>query len=174
VALAKPIYLYLQYQCGDQSSECVGHPLGNVTVFQTSAIAPTLSNETESPHGRCHLDAPCCLHKDLESSHSVLRTASQHEAMSKPEGLGVSNTKARRKSHQSRQQHHHRQDRRHWQRTFAQPTNMSCTSCQTEETPRWREGPAGPRTLCNFCGLIYAKRQQKHHAEPSSYCFSSE
>ncbi|KAJ1961124.1 hypothetical protein H4R35_007484, partial [Dimargaris xerosporica] len=25
------------------------------------------------------------------------------------------------------------------------------------ETPEWRKGPNGPRTLCNACGLIYAK-----------------
>ncbi|KAI8841715.1 hypothetical protein BC829DRAFT_451949 [Chytridium lagenaria] len=32
-----------------------------------------------------------------------------------------------------------------------------CQSCQTTETPEWRRGPHGRRTLCNACGLIYAK-----------------
>eukprot|EP00005_Dracoamoeba_jomungandri_P002056 CAMPEP_0174252588 /NCGR_PEP_ID=MMETSP0439-20130205/1991_1 /TAXON_ID=0 /ORGANISM="Stereomyxa ramosa, Strain Chinc5" /LENGTH=587 /DNA_ID=CAMNT_0015333145 /DNA_START=62 /DNA_END=1825 /DNA_ORIENTATION=+ len=37
-------------------------------------------------------------------------------------------------------------------------TNMFCFHCGVVETPEWRRGPAGPRTLCNACGLQYAKR----------------
>ncbi|KAG1153021.1 hypothetical protein G6F38_000009 [Rhizopus arrhizus] len=32
-----------------------------------------------------------------------------------------------------------------------------CHSCHTSETPEWRRGPNGARTLCNACGLNYAK-----------------
>lgn len=32
--------------------------------------------------------------------------------------------------------------------------------CSTE-TPEWRKGPMGPRTLCNACGLIWAKLARK-------------
>ena len=32
-----------------------------------------------------------------------------------------------------------------------------CHSCNRPETPEWRRGPDGPRTLCNACGLHYAK-----------------
>ncbi|KAF5620830.1 GATA zinc finger domain protein [Fusarium sp. NRRL 52700] len=156
-------------QCTDQSSECVGHPLGNVTVFQTSAIAPTLTNETEPPHRKCHTDAPCCLHGGQETSHSMLHT---DKAMSKPQSRRVSHKKPTRQSHPPKHQH---QDLRLWWVNLRQPINsMSCMSCQTEVTPRWRKGPSGPRTLCNFCGLIYAKRQQKYHDAPSSHCFSSD
>lgn len=28
-----------------------------------------------------------------------------------------------------------------------------CHSCNTTETPEWRRGPDGARTLCNACGL---------------------
>ncbi|ORY97435.1 hypothetical protein BCR43DRAFT_239362 [Syncephalastrum racemosum] len=28
-----------------------------------------------------------------------------------------------------------------------------CYSCHSTETPEWRRGPLGPRTLCNACGL---------------------
>ncbi|KAI8996783.1 hypothetical protein BDB01DRAFT_768478 [Pilobolus umbonatus] len=28
-----------------------------------------------------------------------------------------------------------------------------CHSCNSCETPEWRKGPLGPRTLCNACGL---------------------
>lgn len=38
---------------------------------------------------------------------------------------------------------------------------IQCRKCGTKETPIWRNGPAGDRTLCNVCGLIFAKRSQK-------------
>ncbi|EWZ80225.1 hypothetical protein FOWG_15860 [Fusarium oxysporum f. sp. lycopersici MN25] len=160
-------------QHGVQSSECVGHPLGDVNVFQTSAIASTLSNETESSHSTCHADAPCHLHDDQETLHRSQHTSTQQGTISKCQDLGVSHKRSRRKSYQSRQCHQHRQDMWRWQEN-ALPAKMSCTSCHTNTTPQWREGPSGPRTLCNFCGLIYAKRQQKHHAGASSHCFSSD
>lgn len=34
---------------------------------------------------------------------------------------------------------------------------MECFGCGTTDTPEWRKGPIGPRTLCNACGLVYAK-----------------
>ncbi|KAL4294916.1 hypothetical protein HN51_045761 [Arachis hypogaea] len=30
-----------------------------------------------------------------------------------------------------------------------------CTHCEVEETPQWRNGPMGPKTLCNACGVRY-------------------
>ncbi|KAM0915807.1 hypothetical protein ACQ4PT_010566 [Festuca glaucescens] len=30
-----------------------------------------------------------------------------------------------------------------------------CSHCRTTETPQWREGPDGPSTLCNACGVRY-------------------
>lgn len=32
-----------------------------------------------------------------------------------------------------------------------------CHRCGTTETPEWRRGPKGVRTLCNACGLFHAK-----------------
>lgn len=32
-----------------------------------------------------------------------------------------------------------------------------CLGCNATSTPEWRRGPMGPRTLCNACGLVYAK-----------------
>lgn len=32
-----------------------------------------------------------------------------------------------------------------------------CHSCNISETPEWRRGPDGARTLCNACGLHFAK-----------------
>ncbi|KAI9476132.1 MAG: hypothetical protein EXX96DRAFT_575891 [Benjaminiella poitrasii] len=36
-----------------------------------------------------------------------------------------------------------------------------CHSCNTTDTPEWRRGPDGARTLCNACGLHYAKLLRK-------------
>lgn len=36
-----------------------------------------------------------------------------------------------------------------------------CTDCGTVESPEWRKGPQGPKTLCNACGLRYAKQSRK-------------
>ncbi|KAL7903945.1 hypothetical protein GGI35DRAFT_472761 [Trichoderma velutinum] len=37
----------------------------------------------------------------------------------------------------------------------------SCQSCNRIDTPEWRRGPDGARTLCNACGLQYAKRKRQ-------------
>ncbi|KAG8933115.1 hypothetical protein FRC02_012407 [Tulasnella sp. 418] len=39
-----------------------------------------------------------------------------------------------------------------------------CHSCNITETPEWRRGPDGARTLCNACGLHYAKLVRKRDA----------
>ncbi|KAH8596557.1 hypothetical protein B0O99DRAFT_509783 [Bisporella sp. PMI_857] len=36
-----------------------------------------------------------------------------------------------------------------------------CTDCGTLESPEWRKGPTGPKTLCNACGLRWAKKEKK-------------
>eukprot|EP01113_Clastostelium_recurvatum_P043979 TRINITY_DN7367_c0_g1_i1.p1 TRINITY_DN7367_c0_g1~~TRINITY_DN7367_c0_g1_i1.p1 ORF type:complete len:405 (-),score=101.33 TRINITY_DN7367_c0_g1_i1:120-1334(-) len=37
----------------------------------------------------------------------------------------------------------------------------SCTACGTTSSPEWRRGPQGSNTLCNACGLHYAKLLKK-------------
>ena len=36
-----------------------------------------------------------------------------------------------------------------------------CTDCGTLDSPEWRRGPNGPKTLCNACGLRWAKQEKK-------------
>lgn len=40
-------------------------------------------------------------------------------------------------------------------------TNLICQKCGTSDTPEWRKGPEGPNSLCNACGLQYAKRVKR-------------
>ncbi|ORY05759.1 hypothetical protein K493DRAFT_159907, partial [Basidiobolus meristosporus CBS 931.73] len=36
----------------------------------------------------------------------------------------------------------------------------ACTECGTTKSPEWRRGPQGPKTLCNACGLRWAKKSK--------------
>ncbi|PWN20761.1 hypothetical protein BCV69DRAFT_198880 [Microstroma glucosiphilum] len=46
----------------------------------------------------------------------------------------------------------------------AAEANKRCSSCGTANSPEWRKGPTGHKTLCNACGLRFSRsinRQQK-------------
>jgi hypothetical protein len=51
-------------------------------------------------------------------------------------------------------------DRKVQRRGRAAPPGR-CLSCNRAETPEWRRGPDGARTLCNACGLHHAKLTHK-------------
>lgn len=44
-----------------------------------------------------------------------------------------------------------------------------CHSCNRAETPEWRRGPDGARTLCNACGLRKSQINQFHGGSPSNH-----
>ncbi|EGX96971.1 Zinc finger domain-containing protein, GATA-type [Cordyceps militaris CM01] len=46
-------------------------------------------------------------------------------------------------------------------------TDISCHQCGESSTPEWRHGPHGPKTLCNVCGLIYAKQESHRRRDKS-------
>ncbi|PWN31353.1 uncharacterized protein FA14DRAFT_114215, partial [Meira miltonrushii] len=37
------------------------------------------------------------------------------------------------------------------------PAPNNCDCCGVRDTPEWRRGPNGARTLCNACGLYFSK-----------------
>ncbi|EEF47310.1 GATA transcription factor 16 isoform X2 [Ricinus communis] len=45
--------------------------------------------------------------------------------------------------------------------TTSSEFKKSCIDCQTTRTPCWRSGPAGPKTLCNACGIRYRKKSRR-------------
>jgi len=47
----------------------------------------------------------------------------------------------------------------------AHTDSQTCLGCKATSTPEWRRGPMGPRTLCNACGLVYAKMIKKRGRE---------
>ncbi|KAF2553104.1 hypothetical protein F2Q68_00035585 [Brassica cretica] len=36
-----------------------------------------------------------------------------------------------------------------------------CTNCDTTSTPLWRNGPRGPKSLCNACGIRFKKEERR-------------
>ncbi|KAJ7749574.1 white collar 2 type of transcription factor [Mycena maculata] len=46
-----------------------------------------------------------------------------------------------------------------------------CVTCGRTDSPEWRKGPSGPKTLCNACGLRWAKQTKvnKLTEEASAY-----
>ncbi|XP_072955728.1 GATA transcription factor 1 [Typha angustifolia] len=43
-----------------------------------------------------------------------------------------------------------------------------CRHCQAAETPQWRAGPEGPKTLCNACGVRYKSGRLVPEYRPAS------
>lgn len=43
-----------------------------------------------------------------------------------------------------------------------------CTDCGTLDSPEWRKGPNGPKTLCNACGLRWAKKEKKRNTNTAT------
>ncbi|KAL4341788.1 hypothetical protein GQ457_08G004900 [Hibiscus cannabinus] len=44
--------------------------------------------------------------------------------------------------------------------TMSETVKKFCTDCRTTKTPLWRGGPAGPKSLCNACGIKYRKKRR--------------
>ncbi|ELR12156.1 GATA zinc finger domain containing protein [Acanthamoeba castellanii str. Neff] len=55
--------------------------------------------------------------------------------------------------------------RRRTKRMF---TDRACHHCETRFTSQWRTGPSGPSTLCNACGIRYARQVKLDRARRSS------
>ncbi|CAL4894908.1 unnamed protein product [Urochloa decumbens] len=43
----------------------------------------------------------------------------------------------------------------------ASPPGRRCANCDTTSTPLWRNGPRGPKSLCNACGIRYKKEERR-------------
>lgn len=48
-----------------------------------------------------------------------------------------------------------------------------CRSCGTTETPEWRKGPDGQKSLCNACGLHFANNMKREKEIPFTQTRSS-
>jgi Zn ribbon nucleic-acid-binding protein len=48
-----------------------------------------------------------------------------------------------------------------------------CAHCNTQTTPLWRNGPDGPKTLCNACGVRDNRRHAKVNTPTRAPLFTS-
>jgi len=60
-----------------------------------------------------------------------------------------------------------RQRRR--KQAYSSKRHLHCLNCGATETPEWRRGPSGDHTLCNACGLHYAKTLKKQKKDPEVF-----
>ncbi|EFA75635.1 putative GATA-binding transcription factor [Heterostelium album PN500] len=47
-------------------------------------------------------------------------------------------------------------------------TTLFCRHCGTNDTPEWRRGPDGRKSLCNACGLHYSKTVKRENMTPQA------
>ncbi|ODV77513.1 uncharacterized protein CANTADRAFT_7972 [Suhomyces tanzawaensis NRRL Y-17324] len=47
-----------------------------------------------------------------------------------------------------------------------------CSTCKSKDTPEWRKGPLGSRTVCNACGLFYSKLVRKFGAHDAAKIYN--
>ncbi|CZR37702.1 uncharacterized protein FPRO_07107 [Fusarium proliferatum ET1] len=137
-----------------------GQPLCEVPVFQTRTIPPALATGAE--------------YDDISELQLHIKTCTRPvRSTAKSVNAVLPRSRISSKNHNK---HGHHLARRssapgiaitplpctRTQQTLT-PTNSGpyCTSCYAKETPKWREGPLGPLTLCNVCGLLYAKRRPR-------------
>ncbi|MCD9645416.1 hypothetical protein HAX54_034298 [Datura stramonium] len=46
------------------------------------------------------------------------------------------------------------------ERVSSESSQKTCADCGTTKTPLWRGGPAGPKSLCNACGIRSRKKRR--------------
>ncbi|XP_059286684.1 GATA transcription factor 15-like isoform X1 [Lycium ferocissimum] len=46
------------------------------------------------------------------------------------------------------------------ERVSIETNQKTCVDCGTTKTPLWRGGPAGPKSLCNACGIRSRKKRR--------------
>jgi len=60
-------------------------------------------------------------------------------------------------------------EKREKRREATRLLNNVCLYCKTTDTPEWRKGPDGTKSLCNACGLHYAKNLKKEQGNIISF-----
>ncbi|EWZ85930.1 hypothetical protein FOCG_12878 [Fusarium oxysporum f. sp. radicis-lycopersici 26381] len=123
-----------------------GLPLCEVALFQNAAIPSPLAAKQERD-----------THLQLKAAS---RTSSLRSTAASARSIRSRSTKASLKDTYEARTWRNRLRRHSKSPRLHEPTPC-CTSCFIKETPMWREGPFGSHTLCNVCGLLYAKREAR-------------
>ncbi|CCT74805.1 uncharacterized protein FFUJ_10875 [Fusarium fujikuroi IMI 58289] len=132
-----------------------GLPLCEVALFQNAAIPSPLAAKPE------------------RDTHLQLMASSRTSSLRSPAASALSirsrSTRASLKDTYEARTWRNRL-RRHSKSPRTHEPTPCCTSCFIKETPMWREGPFGSHTLCNVCGLLYAKREARSRLPSDFSC----
>ncbi|KAF5609388.1 GATA zinc finger domain-containing protein [Fusarium pseudoanthophilum] len=151
--------------------ERFGRPLCEVPLFQTATIPSTLAKDHKpaafKPSFRIIM--PCQYARSIETAEPELEPPRKSSGGSKRKykSLGTEGWRSKHKHHSTTRRSPSRQATiscpcaREHKAPKASDHTRSCEFCHVTETPKWRSGPSGRRTLCNVCGLLYAKREEK-------------
>ena len=117
-------------------------PLG--TPFQ-SVIPPSQAVLVQTPFGLTSIPALSAAAVLAGSRSSYLPAPPQPQSQNVAVFSSLQSSRMRKPFHKRRPAH-------------MDKSMLFCHFCGRKETPEWRKGPAGPATLCNACGLQWAKK----------------
>ncbi|KAJ3215851.1 hypothetical protein HDU67_010271 [Dinochytrium kinnereticum] len=108
----------------------------------------------------------------LQYAHTIIVASDDARRLIEKYGDEVRNSESIKSFHQASKKIH---DTLNGLKTYCKDTlsrksetNTRCQSCQATQTPEWRRGPHGRRTLCNACGLTYAKLKKDRAGSSSA------
>ncbi len=132
----------------------------NFTNISTAAAAPSPATATPASAGT---SSPVASPPQSISAHGAEGSSSSSISFSTGTSTSTSTSKSKSKSaaHSSTAARSSTGKRSKPRK----PRNLVCSQCGTSSTPEWRKGPTGEHSLCNACGLMYAKRLKKERLE---------
>ncbi|KAF5551660.1 GATA zinc finger domain-containing protein [Fusarium mexicanum] len=147
--------------------ERFGRPLCEVALFQTATISSTLAKDQKPAYKPSFKIMSCQYARSVEAADPELLEPPRKSSSSKPKYKSPEGRRSKHKHHSTTRRSPSRQATiscpcaREHKAPKAPDHIRSCEFCHVTETPKWRSGPSGRRTLCNVCGLVYAKREEK-------------
>ncbi|XP_015065200.1 GATA transcription factor 18-like [Solanum pennellii] len=148
--------LYHEYHQKDENHSENMYSFASSPSSSSSSVDCTLSLGT--PSTRLSNDERR-LH---DSSHEQQRRSSSY--MSKCWNL------LQNKNNHTSSTHHHKSGRGSSNNINSSSNNADplvarrCANCDTTSTPLWRNGPRGPKSLCNACGIRFKKEERRASA----------
>ena len=134
-----------------------GLPLRYIRPMVATTFAPTLAEvEDMIVRSRLQLQYLSMIHDEVIARH--IEYGRQTAQGDHPEIIETSQPPVQVLSHASRDGTNSVHVKK-TERKVARPGR--CHQCARVESPEWRRGPCGLRSLCNACGLHYAKRERK-------------
>ncbi|KAI9143203.1 hypothetical protein BKA69DRAFT_1123347 [Paraphysoderma sedebokerense] len=137
---------------GRSNSHTTGRESRSSNVNMVSSGAPYSSGHSTAFRAPSNMPAPLDNRSGNMMPHSQTYKNSADGNTHQPSDDDIDEIRKRRYIGSSGGSNYKRRTRR-----SGPPPSGRCHSCNTTETPEWRRGPDGKGTLCNACGLHFAK-----------------